>query len=63
MYGAFYIVEPISYFPILGFPIWYLICHSYLEICSRMRVPASAAAQDALGVDAGSQEAELVSTL
>lgn len=61
MYGAFYIVEPISYFPILG------ISGTYMSFLSgniaNVRVPASAVAQDALGVEPGSQKAELVSTI
>ncbi|OZV11773.1 hypothetical protein CIW83_12990 [Tissierella sp. P1] len=61
MYGAFYIVEPISYFPILGLSGTYM---SFLSgNIANVRVPASAVAQDALGVDAGSQEAELISTI
>jgi hypothetical protein len=61
MYGAFYIVEPISYFPILG------VSGTYMSFLSgniaNMRLPASVIAQDAIGVERGSQKAELVSTL
>lgn len=61
IYGAFYIVEPISYFTILG------ISGTYMSFLSgnigNIRVPASAVAQDTLGVEPGSQKAELVSTI
>lgn len=61
MYGAFYIVEPISYFPILGLSGTYM---SFLSgNIANIRVPASAVAQEALEVEPGSQKAELVSTI
>ena len=61
MYGAFYVVEPISYFPILGLSGTYM---SFLSgNIANVRVPASAVAQDVLGVEAGSKKAELVSTI
>ena len=46
--GAFYIVEPISYFPILGIPGTYLTFLS--GNTSNMRVPCSSVAQEAAGV-------------
>ncbi|WZL73237.1 hypothetical protein QBE52_00420 [Clostridiaceae bacterium 35-E11] len=61
IYGAFYIVEPISYFPILG------VAGTYMSFLSgniaNMRVPCAAVAQDALGVEPGTEKAELVATL
>ena len=46
---AFYIVEPISYFPILGIPGTYLTFLS--GNTSNMRIPCSSVAQEAAGVD------------
>ncbi len=61
IYGAWYIVEPVSYFPILGMAGTYM---SFLSgNIANMRVPCAAVAQDVLGVEPGSKEAELVSTL
>lgn len=61
VFGAFYFVEPFSYYPILG------LTGSYLGILSgnisNVRLPASAAAQMAVGVENGSKQAEIVSTL
>ncbi len=61
IYGAFYIVEPISFFPILG------VAGTYMSFLSgniaNMRVPCAAVAQDALGVEPGTERAELVATL
>lgn len=59
--GAFYVVEPISYFPILGIPGTYL---SFLSgNTSNMRVPCSSVAQDAAGVKMGTEEGSIVSTI
>lgn len=52
--GAFYIVEPISYFPILGIPGTYLTFLS--GNTSNMRVPCSSVAQEAAGVEMGTEE-------
>lgn len=61
IFGVFAIVEPISYFPILGLPGTYM---SFLAgNIGNMRVPCSAIAQKAVGVVPGSKKAELVSTL
>jgi hypothetical protein len=61
VYGAFYIVEPISYYAILGLSGTYM---SFLAgNISNLRLPCSAMAQEATGVEAGSQEAEVISTL
>ena len=51
--GAFYIVEPISYFPILGIPGTYLTFLS--GNTSNMRVPCSSVAQEAAGVEMGTE--------
>lgn len=61
VFGAFYFVEPFSYYPILG------MVGSYLGILSgnisNIRLPAAAAAQMAVGVESGSKQAEIISTL
>jgi hypothetical protein len=61
IYGFWYVIEPISYFPVLGTAGTYM---SFLSgNIANMRVPCSAVAQEALGVEPGTQKAELVSTL
>lgn len=61
VYGIYAIVEPISYFPVLGLPGTYM---SFLAgNIGNMRVPCSAIAQEAVGVTPGTKKAELVSTL
>lgn len=61
VYGSWYIVEPISYFPILGMSGTYM---SFLSgNIANMRVPCSAVAQEVIGVEAGTKKAEIVSTL
>ncbi len=61
IYGIYAIVEPISYFPILGLPGTYM---SFLAgNIGNMRVPCSAIAQEAIGTTPGTKKAELVSTL
>lgn len=60
-YVAFYFIEPFSYYPILGLTGTYM---SFMTgNISNLRVPASAAAQEAVGVEIGSKKAEIVSTL
>lgn len=61
IYGPYYFIEPISYFPVLGIAGTYM---SFLagEI-GNMRLPVSAVAQNVLKVEAGSVKAQLVSTL
>ena len=55
------IVEPPSYFPILGVPGTYM---SFLAgNISNVRVPASAVAQNAAGVTEGSEEGAIISTI
>ena len=61
IYLVYAIVEPISYYPILGLPGTYM---SFLSgNIGNMRVPCSAIAQEAVGTTPGSKKAELVSTL
>ena len=59
--GAFYIVEPISYFPILGIPGTYMAFLS--GNTSNMRVPCSSVAQEAAGVELGTEEGSVISTI
>lgn len=61
VFGAFYIVEPMAYYPILGLAGTYI---SFLSgNISNMRVPCSAVAQEVVGVEPETPEAEIVSTL
>ncbi len=61
IYLVYAIVEPISFFPVLGLPGTYM---SFLAgNIGNMRVPCSAIAQEAVGVTPGTKKAELVSTL
>ncbi|MGA2616784.1 MAG: hypothetical protein ABSF26_04185 [Thermoguttaceae bacterium] len=60
-FGAFYVVEPISYFPVLGLVGTYM---SFLAgNVANMRLPCSAIAQEAAGVEPDTPEAEIVSAL
>jgi hypothetical protein len=61
IYGAFYIAEPISYYPVLGLTGTYI---SFLSgNISNLRLPCSAVAQESVGVEPGTPESEIVSTL
>jgi hypothetical protein len=61
IYGAFYIVEPISYYPVLGLTGTYI---SFLSgNISNLRLPCSAVAQEAVGTEPGTPESEIVSTI
>lgn len=61
IYGAEYVVTPISYFPILG------ISGTYIAFLSgniaNMRVPCAVIAQEVIGTEPGSNEAEVVATI
>ncbi|MFW6150683.1 MAG: hypothetical protein ACOC6A_04030 [Chloroflexota bacterium] len=58
---AFWFVEPISYYPVLGLPGTYL---SFLAgNISNLRVPCSAVAQEAAGVQEGTPRASIISTI
>ena len=59
--GAFYVVEPISSFPILGVPGTYMPFLS--GNTSNMRVPCSSVAQEAAGVEFGSRQGTIISTI
>lgn len=61
IYGSWYVIEPISYFPVLGTAGTYMAFLS--GNIANMRVPCSAVAQEALGVEPGTHKAELVATL
>jgi hypothetical protein len=59
--GVFYVVEPVSYFTILGIPGTYM---SFLSgNIGNLRVPCSAIAQDAASVEKGTPEGSVVSTI
>lgn len=59
--GVLWIVEPISYFPIMGIPGTYM---SFLSgNISNLRVPCSTMAQEAAGVEEGSDEGGVIATL
>lgn len=61
IYGAFYVVEPISYYPILGLTGTYI---SFLSgNISNVRIPCAAIAQEVAGTETGTVEAEIISTL
>ena len=61
VYGAFYIVEPISYYPVLGMTGTYI---SFLSgNIGNLRVPCAALALEVVGEESGTPEAEMVSTL
>jgi hypothetical protein len=61
IYGSWYFVEPISYFPVLGLSGTYM---SFLSgNIANMRVPCSAVAQEVIGVGSGTKEAEIVATI
>lgn len=59
--GVFWFVEPISYFPILGIPGTYMAFLS--GNIANMRLPVSATAQEAAGVETGSNEGSIISTV
>ena len=59
--GAYYVVEPISYFTTLGMPGTYM---SFLSgNISNMRVPCALVAHEAAGVEPGSDEGSIISTI
>ena len=61
VFGAFYIVEPISYYPILGLAGTYI---SFLRgNISNLRLPCSAMAQEVVGVEEGTKQAEIIGTM
>ena len=61
VFGAFYVVEPISYYPILGLAGTYI---SFLSgNISNLRLPCSAMAQEVVGVQEGTKQAEIIGTM
>lgn len=60
-YGAFHIVEPISFYSVYG------LSGTYMSFLSgnnaNMRIPAASTAQDILGIEPGTDKAEIVTTL
>jgi len=60
-FGAFYIVEPVSYFPVFG------LSGTYIGILSgnisQIRLPAASTAQDVIGVEPSSKKGEIVGIL
>lgn len=61
VFAAFYIIEPMSYYPILGLAGTYMAFLS--GNISNMRLPCSAIAQETVGVIPETPEAEIISTL
>lgn len=60
-FGAFYVIEPISYYPVLGLVGTYM---SFLAgNIANMRLPCCSIAQEAVGVEPNTPEAEIVSAL
>lgn len=59
--GAFYVVEPVSYFPVLGIPGTYLTFLS--GNTSNMRLPCSSVAQEAAGVEMGTEKGTIISAI
>lgn len=61
IFGANYILEPVSFYPVLGLSGTYI---SFLTgNIGNMRLPCSATAQDVVGIEPATQEAEIISTL
>lgn len=59
--GVFWFVEPISYFPVLGVPGTYM---SFLSgNIGNLRLPVAAAAQEAAGVQPGTEQGTIISTI
>lgn len=60
-FGAFYIVEPVSYFPVFG------LSGTYIGILSgnisQIRLPAASTAQDVVGAKPGTPKGEVVAIL
>ena len=59
--GVFWVVEPISYFNVLGIPGTYMAFLS--GNIANMRMPVSAAAQDSAGVQPGTDEGTVIATI
>jgi len=59
--GVFWIVEPISYFNVLGTPGTYMAFLS--GNIANLRMPVSVAAQSAAGVEPGSEQGTIIATI
>ena len=59
--GIMWVVEPISYFPVLG------VCGTYMSFLSgnigNMRMPVVVSCQNAIGAEAGSRKAEVAAVI
>ena len=61
IFGIYAVVEPISYFAVLGIPGTYM---SFLAgNISNMRMPCAIVAQETLGAEAGTKKSEIIATL
>lgn len=60
-FGVFWVVEPISYYPVLGVPGTYMAFLS--GNISNLRLPCAAAAQESTGVETGTPRASIISTI
>ena len=60
-FGAYYFIEPLSYYPILGLTGTYMAMTS--GSISDVRVPAASVAQDSVGVPYGSDKGSVISTI
>lgn len=59
--GVVWVVEPISYFPIIGVPGTYM---AFLTgNISNLRIPAAAVSQNVAGVEPGTKEGTIIATL
>jgi len=59
--GVVWIVEPISYFPIIGVPGTYMAFIT--GNISNLRIPAAAVSQNVAGVEPGTKEGTIIATL
>lgn len=60
-FGIFWFVEPVSYYPVLGVPGTYMAFLS--GNISNLRLPCAAAAQESAGVETGTPQGSLISTI
>lgn len=60
-FGIFWFIEPISYYPVLGIPGTYMAFLS--GNISNLRLPCAAAAQESAGVETGTPQGSLISTI
>lgn len=59
--AVWWVIEPVSFFPILGVPGTYIACLS--GNVSNLRIPCAAAALKATGIKVGTQEGSIISTI